>query len=54
MGDLFNFAIHTNDRLSEIDKFTYLRLLLGGAAYDAIAGLALCVFGVLALKGCAP
>ena len=39
--DLFNSAIHTNDRLSEIDKFNYLRSLLEGAAYDAISGLAL-------------
>ena len=39
--DSFNSAIHTNDRLFEIDKFNYLRSLLEGAAYDAIAGLAL-------------
>ena len=39
--DSFNSAIHINDRLSEIDKFNYLRSLLEGAAYDAIAGLAL-------------
>lgn len=39
--DSFNSAIHTNNRLSEIDKFTYLRSLLEGAAYDAISGLAL-------------
>ena len=39
--DSFNSAIHTNDRLSEIDKFNYLRSLLQGTAYDAIAGLAL-------------
>lgn len=39
--DLFNSAIHSNERLSEIDKFNYLRLLLEGTAYDAIAGLAL-------------
>ena len=41
--DSFNSAIHTNDRLSEINKFNYLRSLLEGAAYDAIAGLALSV-----------
>ena len=39
--DSFHSAIHTNDRLSAIDKFNYLRLLLEGTAYDAIAGLAL-------------
>ena len=39
--DSFNSAIHTNDRLSEIDKFNYLRSLLESTAYDAIAGLAL-------------
>lgn len=39
--DSFNSAIHTNDRLSEIDKFNYLSSLLQGTAYDAIAGLAL-------------
>ena len=36
--DSFNSAIHTNDQLSEIDEFNYLRSLLEGAAYDAIAG----------------
>ena len=39
--DSFNSAVHTNDRLSEIDKFNYLRSLLDGSAYEAIAGLAL-------------
>ena len=39
--DSFNSAVHLNDRLSEIDKFNYLRSLLEGPAYDAIAGLAL-------------
>ena len=39
--DSFNSAIHTNHTLSEIDKFNYLRSLLQGTAYDAIAGLAL-------------
>ena len=34
--DSFNSTIHTNDRLSEIDKFNYLRSLLEGAAYDAV------------------
>ena len=36
--DSYNSAIHTNDSLSEIDKFNYLRSL---PAYDAIARLAL-------------
>ena len=39
--DSFDSAVHTNARLSEIDKFNYLRSLLEGTAYDAIAGLAL-------------
>jgi hypothetical protein len=39
--DSFNSAVHLNDRLSDIDKFNYLRSLLEGAAADAIAGLAL-------------
>lgn len=39
--DSFHSAIHLNDHLSEIDKFNYLRSLLEGTAYDAIAGLAL-------------
>lgn len=39
--DSFNSAIHSNDRLSEIDKFNYLRSLLEGTAYDAISGLSL-------------
>jgi hypothetical protein len=39
--DSFNSAVHSNHRLSEIDKFNYLRSLLEGTAYDAIAGLAL-------------
>lgn len=39
--DSFNSAVHLNDRLSDIDKFNYLRSLLESTAYDAIAGLAL-------------
>ncbi len=39
--DSFNAAVHLNDRLSEIDKFNYLRSLLEGTAYNAIAGMAL-------------
>ena len=39
--DSFNSAVHLNDRLSDIDKFNYLRSLLEGTAFDAIAGLAL-------------
>ena len=41
MGLSFNSAIHTSHTLSEIDKFNYLRSLLQGTVYDAIAGLAL-------------
>ena len=36
--DSFESAVHSNDRL---DKFNYLRSLLEGTAYDAVAGLAL-------------
>ena len=39
--DSFESAVHSNSRLSEIDKFNYLRSLLEGSAYDAVAGLAL-------------
>ena len=39
--DCFESAVHRNHHLSEIEKFTYLRSLLEGAAYDAIAGLSL-------------
>ena len=39
--DSFTSAVHTNDQLSEIDKFNYLRSLLEGNAYEAVAGLAL-------------
>ena len=39
--DSFDSAIHSNDRLPEIDKFNYLRSLLEGCAHDAIAGLSL-------------
>ena len=39
--DSFNSAVHSNERLSTIDKFNYLRSLLEGVAHDAISGLAL-------------
>ena len=39
--DCYESAIHTNVSLSAVDKFSYLRGLLGGAARTAIAGLAL-------------
>ena len=39
--DSFESAVHSNDRLSVIEKFNYLRSLLEGTAYDAVAGLAL-------------
>lgn len=39
--DAFSSAVHTNDRLSEIDKFNCLRSLLEESAHDAIAGLQL-------------
>ena len=39
--DAFRNAVHANSQLSEIDKLTYLRGLLGGEASTAIAGLSL-------------
>jgi len=39
--DTFRNAVHENGQLSEIDKFTYLKGLLGGEASTAIAGLSL-------------
>lgn len=39
--DSFESAVHQNERSSKIDKFNYLRSLLEGTAYDAIAGLSL-------------
>ena len=39
--DSFESAIHTNSKLSPVDKFSYLRELLVGAARTSIAGLAL-------------
>ena len=39
--DSYECAIHKNDKLSEIDKFSYLRGLLEGQASTAISGFAL-------------
>ena len=39
--DSFKSAIHTNSKLSPVDKFSYLRRLLVGAVRTSIAGLAL-------------
>ena len=39
--DGFVSSIHSNPKLSPVDKFSYLRGLLGGTARTAIAGLAL-------------
>ena len=39
--DSFESAIHSNTRLSEVDKFNYLRSLLEGSAFEAIKGLTL-------------
>ena len=39
--DCYESSIHSNTALSSVDKFTYLRSLLGGAAKTGIAGLAL-------------
>lgn len=39
--DSYESAVHNSHELTEVDKFNYLRSLLHGAAYDAIAGLTL-------------
>ena len=39
--DSYKVAIHDNDTLSEIEKFTYLRTVLEGVAEEAIKGLSL-------------
>ena len=39
--DCYESSIHSNTTLSSVDKFSYLRGLLGGAAKTAISGLAL-------------
>ena len=39
--DSFDSAVHTNDRLPEVDKFNHLRSLLEGTARDAISGMSM-------------
>ena len=39
--DSYESAIHSNDELSEVDKFNYLRSLLEGPAFEAVRGLTL-------------
>ena len=39
--DCYESSIHSNPNLSEVDRFSYLRGLLGGATRTTIAGLAL-------------
>lgn len=39
--DSYESAVHLNHALSYVDKFNYLRSLLEGSAYEAIAGLTL-------------
>ena len=39
--DSYDSAIHSNDELSEVDKFNYLRSLLEGSAFEAVRGLTL-------------
>ena len=34
-------AVHTNDSLSKIEKFTYLRMVVENSAEEAISGLSL-------------
>ncbi|XP_035220972.1 uncharacterized protein LOC118193921 [Stegodyphus dumicola] len=37
----FEAAIHNNDSLSKVNKFSYLKSLLGGVVYNAVSGLSL-------------
>ena len=39
--DSYKSAVHSNDELSDVDKFNYLRSLLERTAYEAVAGLTL-------------
>ena len=39
--DTFVSAVHNNEDLSDIERFSYLRTLLEGPAYSMVAGLAL-------------
>ena len=39
--DSYEVAVHKNAQLSNVQKFTYLRMLVAKAAKDAISGLAL-------------
>jgi len=39
--DSYDSLIHKNESLNDVDKFNYLRSLLGGAALSAISGLAI-------------
>jgi hypothetical protein len=39
--DSYKSAVHSNDELSDVDKFNYLKSLLERTAYEAIAGLTL-------------
>ena len=39
--DSFESAVHSNDDLTDVDKFNYLRSLLERTAYEAISGLTL-------------
>ena len=41
LWDSYSSAIHQNNSLAEVDKFTYLRSLLTGQSKSAIAGFAL-------------
>jgi len=36
--DQYEAAVHNNDNLADVQKFTYLRSVLGGVAYQAIEG----------------
>ncbi len=39
--DSYTAAVHSNDTLSKVDKFNYLKTLLEGSAASAIAGFSL-------------
>ena len=38
LGDLFDAAVHDNDNVPDVQKFTYLRSALEGVAYHTIEG----------------
>ena len=48
--DEFEAVVHTNEILPEIQKFTYLRSVLGGVAYQTIEGFGITVILLIHLS----